>query len=77
MRRRKKKREESFEDFSTTCPYCKKDWQLFVVHLTATTRMPLKADGFAVTDSDCFDTEDELVHCEACDKVFPLSEATL
>lgn len=61
-------------DFDTICPYCHADDSLRVVHMTVSTDIPLSADGFATTDADYFDTSDEVVHCRACDKEFPLSE---
>lgn len=61
-------------DYSTTCPYCKKEDCLRVVHFTANTSIPLQPDGFATTDAKFFDTSDEIVHCQECNKEFSLSE---
>lgn len=63
--------------FDTACPYCHVDGELAVVHLTADTDIPLHEDGFSTTDAKRFDTSDEVVHCKACDKRFPLSEVTV
>jgi len=70
-------KEDEYASFSTVCPYCKKEGQLYVVHFTANTAIHLSKDGFAVTDSKFFDTTDEVVHCKACDKEFSLAEVTL
>jgi len=70
-------KEEEFASFSTVCPYCKKNGQLEVVGFSAVTCIPLSKDGFATTQAEFFETSEEVVHCTACDKKFPLSEVTL
>ena len=69
--------EGEFASFSTVCPYCKKNGQLEVVGFSAVTCIPLSKDGFATTQASYFETSEEVVHCTACDKEFPLSEVTL
>lgn len=70
-------KEDTYVSFNTTCPYCKKEGELHVVHMTVCTKIPLGPDGFSTTDAKYFESSDEVVKCEACDKTFPLSEVTL
>jgi hypothetical protein len=69
--------DDKFSSFETTCPYCKVDGRLRVVHFKCNTSIPLRQDGFATTDAQYFETTDEIVTCEVCRKEFSLSEVTL
>ena len=63
--------------FKIDCPRCKaptEEANLEVVSGTFDSRMPLTADGFTPLDSKQFDTDNEMVACDACGDTFPLGE---
>lgn len=64
--------------FKLSCPRCKAppdDAQLQVTSGAFTAMgMHLYKDGFSTEDAAQFCTEDEQVHCEACDETFSLNE---
>ena len=64
--------------FKSQCPLCKTDGQLTVISGTFTAfGMVLLKDGFAFCDAKNVHTEDELVECQACGKIFHLEELAL
>ena len=64
--------------FSLTCPRCKAppdEAHLEVVSGTFNAiGMRLQEDGFATSDANQFNTDEEWVFCNACDARFPLGE---
>lgn len=64
--------------FSTACPTCGADGYLYVVFAKVTLDgVPLTSDGFSFTDAKQVHTEDELIECSSCGRVFDLAEVTL
>lgn len=74
-----------YENWSTVCPRCKEDGELFVIAVTLVATgeriemfSPLYPDGFEVpVDNDDASTEDELVECNACGARFSLGDLSL
>jgi uncharacterized protein YbaR (Trm112 family) len=75
MEGRGRRGEEVMGDFSTICPYCHKDECLEVISGCFTAQgMRLQWDGFSPVDAKIFNTEDEQVFCNECNKIFPLTD---
>lgn len=65
-------------DFRTSCPHCgaaEEDACLEVIYVDAVlSGVYLNEDGFALSDCNSMETNNEIVVCHACHKNFPLSD---
>lgn len=64
-----------FDQFRTTCPDC--DGRLYVISMKVATRIPVEPDGFSTTDAEFFDTEDEVIECDTCGRLFGCGDLML
>lgn len=64
--------------FRTVCPKCKAPDVLAVISGVFSGRIPLTTGGFDFSEARGeFNTEDEIVQCQACDHRMPMAECLL
>ena len=68
-----KQAHDPFKTFTTACPKCKTNDQLYVVSAVISCKAPLCEDGYLV-DGHILNTEDEVVECKKCEAIFDITE---
>ena len=62
-----------FSTFTTVCPKCEAEGELYVVYAAVSCKAPLCEDGYLV-DGHILNTEEEVVECQACEQVYGITD---